>query len=46
MKKLYSPPAICHEPLEVMRGFLFESHEGYDVDPFNPGFINSEYIEL
>ncbi|MBR4809288.1 MAG: hypothetical protein IK031_03305 [Bacteroidales bacterium] len=40
MKKTYISPAFCDEPMEASIGFLQQSNEGYDVDPFNPDFIS------
>ena len=47
MKKKYITPEFSSEPLETRYGFLTGSAEGYDTDPFDPGFImdvNTEWL--
>jgi len=39
MRKKYIHPEVCSEPAEASYGFLTASHEYYDNDPFDPGFI-------
>ncbi len=39
MRKKYIIPDSCCEPMEARLGFLAASHEGYDTDPFETGFV-------
>ncbi len=39
MRKRYLTPDACCEPLEARLDFLAASNEGYDTDPFEPGFV-------